>query len=165
MLHIFQMAEIIKKQWHCIKIMSAKRRSGRYLQSIGNVDYICKRWRRCPACVRICVKDRTTVWDRLPQPDVCHSSQRALRQDRRMCLGRSGRIPRSGKESKRSRRRFYQDHDLRDHGLWNSSGRCPEEPLAPEEIRELIHIAHEEGWRSWLMSMGRMPYVPQLFAG
>ena len=38
-----------------------------------------------PACVRICVKDRTTVWDRLPQPDVCHSSQRALRQDRRMC--------------------------------------------------------------------------------
>ena len=27
------------------------------------------------------------------------------------------RIPRSDKESKRSRRRFYQDHDLRDHGL------------------------------------------------
>ncbi len=107
-------------------------------------DYICKRWRRCPACVRICVKDRTTVWDRLPRPMFAIHRK-----------GHYGRIVGCAWEDLEEYRDLVKK--VKDLGgdfikimisgimVYEQFGQMSEEPLAPEEIRELIHIAHEEG--------------------
>ena len=49
--------------------------------------------------------------------------------------------------------------------VYEQFGQMSEEPLAPEEIRELIHIAHEEGMAVMAHVNGAMPYVPQLLRG